>query len=359
MNKKMLILIFIVIPVSVGLILGFEMGFRRIENIPVAVFDQDHSEFSRMLTDYVSDNSSFDVIGHAASYKDMETLLQGGDAAIGIIFPEDLYKQVRQGKSPEVLVLYDGTKMHLMAFSKAALSEILMTAQAGYMKQVYEGKLSVVPTESMAYTMPLNVTYQVMFNAAKSMSNFLLPGMLAALLQVGMTIVGVEAAQESGGGFSDAVRRIGRYGTMGGLSLILCLGIQRVFFGMPYEGTVAGGLILSLLFAMCMTAFGYLTGTIIGDRVLASQISCFFVLPTSLLGGYTFPLIAMPGPFRLMAGLMAFSWYGDAIRNLTLMKLEIHHLFPAMGHLTMILAVELFILLLATGRKKEIINAAA
>ena len=347
MNKKMLLLIFLVIPIACSCILGIEMGFRRIENIPVVIMDHDHSEFTGLLSQYVSDSSNFNVIGETTSDAEMQKLLTKGDAMIGIVFPENLYQDVRDGKSPNVLILYDGTKLHLLAFSKSALSEILLTAQAGYMQNVFQGKLSVVPAESMDYTMPLSVTYQIMFNSAKSMSNFLFPGLLAALLQVGMTIVGVEAAKEEVPGFAGRLVRIGKYSLLGTGSLLLCLFSQWAFFGMPYKGTIAGGLFTAFLFTLCMTAFGYLVGTLIKERVLSTQIACVLVLPTSLLGGYTFPLLAMPPAFQALAKLMAFSWYGDVIRNLTLIQLEFHHLIPAIKGMTAILAGEILLLYLA------------
>ena len=341
MNKKMLILIFLIIPIGCSCILGYEMGFRRIENIPVVFMDQDQSDFTSTLKQYVSDSSSFNVIGNVETNQEMKDILTKGDAMIGIVFPEGLYKDVLKGKSPKILVLYDGTKLHLLAFSKTTLSEILLTAQAGYMRNVFEGKLSIVPADVMDYTMPMNVTYQTMFNPARSMSNFLLPGLLAALLQVGMTIVGVEASKLGGKGFLSDIKRIGKYSLLGTASLLFCFFTQWAFFGMPFKGTLLGGLFTALLFTFCMTTFGYLMGTIIPDRVLSTQIACVLVLPTSLLAGYTFPLLAMPPFFQLIGKAMAFSWYGDVIRNLTLMELQFHHLIPAIEAMTIIFAVEL------------------
>jgi ABC-2 type transport system permease protein len=344
MNKKMLILIFLIIPIGCSCILGYEMGFRRIENIPVVFMDQDQSDFTSTLKQYVSDSSSFNVIGSVDTDQEMKDMLIKGDAMIGIVFPEGLYKDVLKGNSPKILVLYDGTKLHLLAFSKSTLSEILLTAQAGYMQNVFEGKLSVVPADVMDYTMPMDVTYQTMFNSAKSMSNFLLPGLLGALLQVGMTIVGVEASKLERRSFLGDIRRIGMYSLLGTASLLLCYFLQWAFFGMPYKGTLIGGLVTSLIFTFCMTTFGYLMGMTIPDRVLSTQVACVLVLPTSLLAGYTFPLLAMPPFFQTIGKAMAFSWYGDAIRNLTLMELQFHHLIPAIKSMALIFIVELALL---------------
>jgi len=353
MNRKLLISIFIIIPLAVGCMLGYEMGFKRIEAVPTVILDQDKSDFSMTLTDYIAENNSFSVRHSVGTVDEIKEMLLDGDAAIGVIFPADMYEKLRKGQSPDVLVLYDGTKLHLMAFSKAKMNEILMTAQAGYMKKYYEGKLGIVPAESIDYAMPLNVSYDVLFNRARSMSNFLLPGMLAAVIQVGMAIVGVEAAQGHKRNFADAVKRIAVYGSMGALSLILCLWIQYAFFGMPYVGTLAGGLLISFLFALCITTFGYFIGALMRDRVLGTQIACVLVLPTSLLGGYTFPIMAMPAPFAVLAKIMPYAWYSDAIRNLTLMEMDIGHLKRPLFYLIAMLAAEAALLFILTeGRRK-------
>ncbi len=300
-KRVMVFLVFIVIPLVTGLILGYEMSGDVASNIPTVVVDHDNSDFSRTFLEYVDESDYFDVIEYADRDERVEEMLYKQEAYVGVIIPENLYSDMKEGKAPQILTVYDGSTLIVISSARSAMSEILLTVKTAFMINIYEGKLGVVPADVMNHALPIDVTYRMLFNPARNYRNFLLPGMLAGLIQVGIVCMGAERAGEMRDGripFSAHLKTICCWGGLGATSMFLALLEQYLLFGIPYKGTLAGGVILTFLFSTVITGMGYLVGSVITDRTLASQISAVVVLPTTILGGYTWPMLAMPAFFQ-------------------------------------------------------------
>lgn len=348
-KRVMTFLVFIVVPLVTGLILGYEMSSNVAMAIPTVVVKHDDSDFSRSLVEYLSESQYFHVVEQADYDQRVEEMLYQREAYVGVIIPEDLYSSMREGKAPKILTIYDGSTMAVMSSAKSAMTEILLTMKTAYMMKTYEGKLGVVPADVRNHAIPIDVTYRLLFNPTRNFRNFILPGMLAALIQVGIVCMGAERAGETRGKklpFLTHIKTISHWGLLGAVSIALTLLEQFFFFDMPYKGTLIGGMIITILFSVVILTLGYLVGSIITDRTLATQISAVIVLPATILGGYTWPALAMPAFFQQLAKIIPFYYYGDAVRNLCLKQLELHHVLPDIAAMCIFLAAELGLLYL-------------
>src|SRR5471030_862312 len=243
-KQRMVIIILLVVPILSSIALGYEMGYNHIDHIPIVIMDNDKSEFSKAIADYVAQNDIFKVTAYAKSNQEVEDMIYSGKVMAGMIIPEGLNSDMREGNAPKIVVFYDGSNMSVASSAKSAMSEILLTIKSGYMKEIYQGKLNVPSYQALKEVQPIDVTYRTLYNPTKNYRNFLLPGMLVSIVQVGLAIVGVEKSNESKYGFGTVIKSITKWGTVGAISIIICLGIQYVFFDMPYNGNVWAGLFL-------------------------------------------------------------------------------------------------------------------
>ncbi|WP_051280530.1 ABC transporter permease [Anaerovorax odorimutans] len=355
----MTILMFIIIPLATGTILGYEMSDNVASSIPTVVVDHDNSDFSRDYLRYIDESESFNIIEYAQKDERVEQLIEESKAFVGVIIPQNFYSDMIEGKAPKILNIYDGSTMAVVGVSKPSMTEIVMTVKAAYMKKIYEGKQSVVPTQVMNQVVPIQVTYRELYNPTRNFRNFLLPGMLVGLIQVGIAIMGSERGFENQRkeiSFLSNIKLIIGWGFMGAISIFLCLIVQFLFYDMPYKGTLAGGVLLTILFSICITALGYIVGSFLSDRTFATQVSALTVLPTTFLGGYTWPVIGMPVAFQWISKFLPFTYYGDAVRELCLRPMEFHHLLPDMIFMVKFIIAELLILYLVkrfTTHKEE------
>ncbi len=356
-KRVMTFLVFIIVPLAAGLILGYEMSSNVAMSIPTVIVDHDHSDFSRSFVEYVAESEYFNVVEQADYDARVEEALYQREAYVGIIIPERFYSDMRDGKAPKILTLYDGSTMAVMSSSKSAMTEILLTLKTAYMMKVYEGKLGVTPADVRNHAVPIDVTYRLLFNPTRNFRNFILPGMLAALIQVGIACMGAERAGEMRDKklpFKAHIKTICHWGFLGAISISLTLLEQYLFFDMPYEGTLSGGIAVTLLFSGVILMIGYIVGSVVAERTLASQISAVIVLPTTILGGYTWPVLAMPEFFQQLAKIIPFYYYGDAVRDLCLKQLEFHHVLPDIAAMCAFAAAELGLLYLIKRREASV-----
>lgn len=348
-KRVMTFLVFIVVPLVTGLILGYEMSSNVATAIPTVVVDHDNSEFSRSLVEYVGESDYFNVVEEADNDSRVEDMLYRRQAYIGLIIPENFYADMREGKAPQILTVYDGSTLAVIASSKSAMSEILLTLKAGYMIKIYEGKLNIAPADVQNHAIPIDAVYRLLFNPTRNFRNFILPGMLAALIQVGIACMGAERASETREKeipFTEHLKIICKWSGLGAVSIALTLIEQYLFFDMPYRGTLAGGIALTLLFSLVISGIGYIVGSILSDRMFASQVAAVIVLPSTILGGYTWPVLAMPAFFQGFARIIPFYYYGNAVRDLCLKELSFRHVVPDIRILMVFTAAELGLLYL-------------
>ncbi len=345
----MSVLVYGLVPVLVGLALGYEMHDDSPVHIPTVVVNGDKSQFSRDFINYVDETAYFDVAFQADNQTEAERLIQEGQAMAGIVIPTDFYKNLLAGRSPDMLLLYDGSQLAVVSVAKLSLSEIMLNMNGAYLQKIFAAKLGVMPAGLMGQVLPVNVNYQNMFNPTKSFRYYLLPGMLLAILQVGIVMLGAERGYESrrlyAADFGRHLQNLVFWSLLATMGMMICLGVQLLVFGLPYRGTVAGGVLLLAVYALTITTMGYLVGSLIPERTFAVQLAAICVLPTSVLAGYTYPLTAMPAAYQSFARLLPYTYLGSDIRALCLKPMAMQHIMPHIIFLAKYALVEILLLL--------------
>lgn len=326
-SLKVIVVLLAVVPLLVGVLLGAEMSGQTIDHVPTAVVDLDGSDFSQSLTEYLKNVNELNVVTVTDDASIVAPGIRSGQYVVAIVFPAGMAADMQAGESPYIQVLSDGSQLHLLIFAKAKISEIFMTAQAGYIQQVYQGKLSMTADEAYNYLMPINVTYESLFNPLRSMREYLITGLIAAVWQLAMAFAGAELAMHWRlRGMRERLKGICGVSIGASLCLAAAYSVQMLLFEMPFRGSMLGFWIITFLFAVTLTGFGFIVASILADRVFVMQILGFLVLPTTLLGGFTFPLLSMPKAMQTVAALMPFSYYSNIIRRLSLTEIGMPYL---------------------------------
>ena len=119
-KRVMTVLVFLVIPLITGMILGYEMSSNVAMHIPTVIVDHDNSEFSRDFVQYVSDSEYFKVIEEADNDDRIQDAIYHREAFVGVIVPEGFYRDLRDGKAPKILTFYDGSTLAALSYSSSA-----------------------------------------------------------------------------------------------------------------------------------------------------------------------------------------------------------------------------------------------
>lgn len=349
----MVVLLYVLVPVLVGLALGYEMHDDTMQEIPTIVVDMDNSEFSRTFADMLNKTSTLNVAGTVNSTAEAEELIRTGQCMVGVVIPDDFSRDMQSGKSPDMLILYDASQLVVLSVAKPAVTEIMMTMNGAYLQKIFAGKLDVVPQALMGQVLPVSVTYRNLYNPVKSLRSYLLPGMLLAVLQVGVCMLGAERGFEN-----RRERRLAHHAQtvllwslLGMLGIMICLGVQLVVFGLPYRSTLLGGLLMLFLYALVITLMGYIVGMVVPDKLMCVQLSAMLVLPTSILGGYSYPVNAMPVAYQWLAKILPYAYMGPDIRSLCLKNMEFRHILPHIEVMCVFLLVLIALALLVLAIK--------
>lgn len=321
------------IPVICSFILGYQMKQHQIQHIPTVIVDHDNSQFSQMLIDEIKTNEIFNVTNYSDRDEDVKNLIEGEKVRVGVIIPKSFSKDLANGNAPKVLIFYDGTQMSVTSAAKARMDEILLTIKTAYLKKIVEGKLGVMPEVSKNYVLPMYFSYRLLNNPTRNYINFFIPGMVISIIQVSLVMLGVDIVRK------DEKRYLWLWikGILGGLlgviSMGISLAIQVKYFAVPFRGTVTGAAILTALYCIGIVNYGVLVRLILPEKVAALQVAAISILPTTILAGFTFPLIAMPTYLQDFSKYLPFLYYGETMRDLCLQNIGIEYLLAQINWL--------------------------
>jgi drug efflux transport system permease protein len=97
----------------------------EVRHIPTAVLDRDNSPASRALIERFQQSSNFHLDFYPSEEADVDSLLDSGQALLGIIIPPGLGRDVASGKPASIQVLVDGTQSSAALLSIGYVNEIV------------------------------------------------------------------------------------------------------------------------------------------------------------------------------------------------------------------------------------------
>jgi len=97
----------------------------EVRHIPTAVLDRDNSPASRSLIERFQQGQSFHLDFYPSDEADVESLLDSGQAMLGIVIPPGLGRDVAAGKPTNIQVLVDGTQSNSALLSVGYINEIV------------------------------------------------------------------------------------------------------------------------------------------------------------------------------------------------------------------------------------------
>ena len=336
----------LVLPPVCSLILGYEWIGQMINHVPTAIVDHDNSSLSRQLISCMENNQAFDIQHYSSNDEDIEKWIFESKIGAGVIIPEDFMNDIMNGRESKVLVVYDGSQMGMTGAVKTRISEIMATIRAGFLMRVMEGKLNMTPAEAEHYIQPVAYTTRLLGNPAKSSASFTIPGMVLNICQIAVFCLGVEvgdAIRRSSNQFRRYLLGILACGGVGVFTAFNSLLIQVKVFDSPFRGAVLPALTLVALNMLFIAGFGVLV-VIINKRKLGSLMLSTIVLATVLLSGYSYPTIAMPHIFQVIAPLVHFTHCVIPMRDIALLGVSFKQIMPHIYWLSGYVAIELMLI---------------
>jgi len=297
-------------PLVLLVVLGYGISFD-VEDIPIAVFDQDHSLDSRRLTDEFAGSRYFLLRSPVTAEAEIDRRLRRGEVRLVVVIPPGFGRDLRRGDGPELAVLLDG-----------ALPFRAETAR-GYVQGVasaYAARLSVADE---AATFAPVVEPRFHYNQAFLSANAILPGcimLLMILIPSTLTAVGVVREREIGSianlhasPATVAEFLLGKqipYVIIGFVSFLTLIALAGLLFGVTVQGSWAALLLGGLLYVVATTGLGLFVSTFARTQVAAIVGAAILsTVPAINFSGFLYPVAAAEGGGRFLGLGFPALWF--------------------------------------------------
>jgi ABC-2 type transport system permease protein len=290
--------IMFLMPVIQLILLGYT-ATTDVEHLPTAVLDQDRTLQSRELVDAYRASNYFDILFYVATEEELGQLIDGGQAKAGILIPTGYGRDLTGDHQASIAFVIDGSLPSVATTAFSAAQTVAQAQSAALTERLYN-----IDVESQS---GLDVRPRVWYNPDMKSANFMIPGLIAMILQVQSTLLtALSIAQEKEEGTIEQlivtplrsveliVGKVLPYVAVSLFNLLEVLIIGVLWFGVPVHGSVLLLLALGVLALLVSLGIGLVGSTIAHTQQEAIFLIFFLMLPFIFLSGFFFPVEAMP-----------------------------------------------------------------
>jgi ABC-2 type transport system permease protein len=293
-DTRSMILAFL-LPVLLVILFGYAITWD-VNDIPAAVVDQDNTHRSRELVDAFQSSGYFRIVDRPGRPGDLDNLIDRGDVWLGLIIPRGFAADLDAGRTTAVQAVIDGSDANTA------------TIVSGYANAVARSYSARVHMDGRTFQPPVRLDSRVWYNEELTSRNMIVPGLVAVIMMIiAAMLTSLTIAREWERGTmeqlaSTPVRRsevvLGKllpYVAIGLVDVLIVSAIGVFLFGVPFRGSLALLMALSLAFIIGSLGFGIFISAVARSQLLATQMAMITTfLPAFLLSGFMYSISVMP-----------------------------------------------------------------
>ncbi len=287
--------------------------------VNLALVDSDGTQISRTLTDQLRANRSVKMIS-ASDLNDAKEKLNRGEVEGYFYIQSGFEQNILSLKQSNVNLVLNASRFLPSSDLLSSVTQVCLTVGAGVRAQ-YFSKQGMNNSQTMVMTNPINLNYRPLYNEAVTYGAFLLPGLLAIILQQTL-LIGVGATMTSEREnltlhqlYRTSGRNISKIILGKGFLYFFVFMVFAFFFfevsfkvlEIPLKGGYSSLLTLMALFISTIIVLGLLIGSFFKTKMLIYQVMVFSSYPIFLVTGYSLPYIAFPKPIQLFSDMLPTS----------------------------------------------------
>lgn len=351
LRDPLALILLIVLPVFLLFIFGYAINLD-VRNIPLAVYNLDRTEFARTLTDRFVTSGYFVLKKQLTAENEIARVLDSGEVKVVLKIPSDFQKDVLNGKSTPVQVIIDGTDSNTANIAMSYVKAILQAESMDVIFRLINTNGQITGTTIA----PLDVRPNIWYNPELSSINFLVPGIIGIIIMViGAIRMSISLVKEREKGTMESlmvsplrpvelmIGKITPYILIVFIDLILIVIAAKLFFGVPFRGSILLFLALSFLFLGSALGCGLYISAIAKTSQVAWLIGFLTtILPSIILSGFVFPIESMPRIIQFITYLIPVRYYLVILRGIILKGVGISVLYPQAAILLVFAVVTIF-----------------
>ncbi|HEY1553613.1 MAG TPA: ABC transporter permease [Kofleriaceae bacterium] len=319
--------LFFTLPVMQLALFGFLD--QNVRDLPTVVVDQDQTRYSRELMDELRATKTFEITKITNDPAEGRALVAQGTVRVGVIVPPDFHDRRAHGENASFLVLIDGSDSNVSAQALASINGVI--AQHNLDAAAAAG---VHPSVS---AQPI-----VLFNPEGRTANYIIPGLIAILLQLAaMMLAAIAIVKEREQGTMEqllvtpihpiglVLGKLAPYLVIGIVEMMLILALMRWGFGVPIHGSLLFLFATAVVYLFALLALGLTISMRAQTQMQAVQMAQMLLLPSIFLSGYIFPVAGLPRVLYWIGRLLPATHMIDIMRGAVLRSAGPFDLLPS------------------------------
>ncbi len=297
-NRGMMILLFIG-PIFLTLYFGGVYYNDYVNDIPIAILDEDGSSLSHLVSDNFLTNERFKITNYPTSRQELQSLIDDGKVQMGIFIPNGFESKVTTYQSSQILAITDGTNIVVANNAIAQATLITQSISAGIEMKLIQGKdLSPQMAQNIALT--YNIGERILFDPKMTYMNYLIICFLAVFMQqlmlsaMGSTFIRHSEYLSDGHVAPKVLAAMSSCFTGILPSVAMSMFALIKLFHVPIIGNIGTVIVMTVVFVVALTGPSLLIASMTKVRIKYSQFSFMLSLPTFVSSGCVWPADQMP-----------------------------------------------------------------
>ena len=267
---------------------------QNVRDLPAVVVDQDQSVYSRELLDQMRATKTFSIAKVTNSPDEARDMIARGSARVGIVIPPSFHDQRSRNQNAQFLVLIDGSDSNVSAQALASINGLV-------------AHQNLDAARAKGVTPILSAQPIILFNAEGRTANYIIPGLVAILLQsAAMVLASIAIVREREQGTMEqllvtpihpvglVLGKLAPYLVIGMVEMALILLLMRWGFGVPIRGSLLLLFLVAIVYLFALLALGLTISMRAQTQMQAQQMAQMLLLPSIFLSGYIFPVAGLP-----------------------------------------------------------------
>jgi ABC-2 type transport system permease protein len=343
-HDRVALLLMFGVPLFAFVVLTTVFSHPVIRHLGVTVVDEDRSDASRALVEFVAASPSLKVVDRSGTLSTAVQDIRSGKSISAIYIPPDFERDLNAGRRPQVVGFYNQQFLTAAGIASSGLSDALSAAAA-----VAAPAKRAAPAPASIGT--LSGETIALVNPQKNYAQFLLRTLLPMIIHVVISLAGGYAVGsefrrrnardwlESAGG-DPVVALVGKLAPLFGVFFLVMLAEPLFLEGVlqiPFKGDVPLVVVAASLLIVAYLSLGALLQLLAGDLATGLGLAGLFVSPAFGYAGVGFPTVGMNAFAQGWSAILPLGWYmavllGQAARGLPIAESAVP--FAALAGLT-------------------------
>jgi ABC-2 type transport system permease protein len=327
-HDRVALLLIFGVPLFAFVVLTTVFSHPVIRGLGVTIVDEDKSDASRALVQYVAASPSLKIVDRSGTLSTAVQDIRSGKAISAVYIPPDFERDLKASRRPQVVGFYNQQFLTASGIASSGLSDALSAAAA-----VAAPATRAAPAPASLGTMTAETIALV--NPQKNYAQFLLRALLPTIIHVVITLaagysVGSEfrrrdarAWLESAGG--DPVTALaGKLAPLFVIFFLIMLTVPLLLEGVlqiSFKGDLPLMLAAGSLLIVAYLSLGALLQLLVGELATGLGLAGLIASPAFGYAGVGFPSVGMNAFAQVWGAILPLRWYmavllGQAARGL-------------------------------------------